>query len=136
MNTIDKMVQELCHNGVEYDSIGNLITQVKEKGKDDRSVTQVYVVSSSQGMVRAEDYRDNAINSEDTSNYTIVRKNMVAYNPSRLNIGSIAVLKYDEPGLVSPMYTVFQINNERISYKYFEYIIKSSSVLYKINSLK
>ena len=87
-------------------------------------------------MVKAEEYRENTIHSEDTSNYTIVRENMIAYNPSRLNIGSIARLKYSEAGLVSPMYVVFSINSQKIMYEYFDHIIKSSYVASKINSLK
>ena len=37
----------------------------------------------------------------------IVRRNQVAYNPARANIGSIAMLKGAMWGLVSPIYTVF-----------------------------
>lgn len=136
MNRLGELIQELCPNGVEYSSIGSIITRVREKGNNNPDIKQVYVVSNTQGMVRAEDYRDNAIHSEDTSNYTIVRENMVAYNPSRLNIGSIARLKYSEAGLVSPMYVVFSIDKTKMCYEYFDHMIKSSYVARKIDSLK
>lgn len=136
MSRLEKMIQELCPNGVEFASIGSLITRIRERGKDDTSVSQVYVVSNTQGMVKAEDYRETTIHSEDTSNYTVVRRNMVAYNPSRLNIGSIAMLKDDVPGLVSPMYVVFSVDVSKINCNYFEYLMKSSYVASKINSLK
>jgi type I restriction enzyme, S subunit len=45
------------------------------------------------------------------SNYKIVKKGQFAYNPSRLNIGSIALRK-DETCIVSPMYVVFEVSNE------------------------
>ncbi|MGN8799220.1 restriction endonuclease subunit S [Candidatus Merdisoma sp. HCP28S3_D10] len=117
-------------------SIGSLIKRIREKGKNDETVKQVYVVSNSLGIVKAEEYRDNTIHSEDTSNYTIIRPGMIAYNPSRLNIGSIGMLKYDEPGLVSPMYVVFEIDEERITKEYFEYLMGSDYVLAKIESFK
>ena len=90
MSELERLIQEMCPNGVKYASIGSIISRVREKGKDNPDISQVYVVSNTQGMARAEDYRENTIHSEDTSNYTVVRENMVAYNPSRLNIGSIA----------------------------------------------
>ncbi len=136
MSKLDELIAELCPDGVEYASIGSLIKRIRERGKDDISVQQVYVVSNSLGIVRAEDYRDNTIHSEDTSNYTIIRKNMFAYNPSRLNIGSIAMLKEEEPGLVSPMYVVFSIDETQIVKEYFEYVLKSPYVMNKINSYK
>ena len=92
MAKLKKRVSDLCPNGVEVVPLGNLMTRIREKGKSDQSVSQVYVVSNTRGMVRAEDYRENTIHSDDTSNYTIIRTGMVAYNPSRLNIGSIAML--------------------------------------------
>ena len=51
----------------------------------------------------------------DIGKYKIVRKNQFAYNPSRINIGSIALLSEDvdvNSAIVSPMYTVFAINDQ------------------------
>ena len=61
---------------------------------------------------------------------------MFAYNPSRLNIGSIGRLKNKISGLVSPMYVVFSINKSLVDVKYFEYFIKSPKIINKIDSLK
>ncbi len=48
----------------------------------------------------------------DTTKYKVVRKGQFAYNPSRINLGSIAMLDKDEC-IVSPMYVVFEINDEK-----------------------
>ncbi len=48
----------------------------------------------------------------DTSRYKIVRKNWFAYNPMRLNIGSIARWPNNEDVLVSPDYIVFRCLEE------------------------
>lgn len=45
----------------------------------------------------------------DIGKYTVVRKGNIAYNPSRINLGSIAMYAEDEPCAVSPMYSVFKI---------------------------
>lgn len=136
MANLKELIAELCPNGIETVPLGKLMTRIRDKGKSDPSVSQVYVVSNTRGMVRAEDYRENTIHSEDTSNYTIIRPGMVAYNPSRLNIGSIAMLNDDIPGLVSPMYVVFKVDEKRISRQYFEYAMKSSFVASKIDAYK
>ncbi|MBW5397423.1 restriction endonuclease subunit S [Brachyspira pilosicoli] len=121
---------------IKHIPIGSLMERIKEKGKDDLTVKQVYVVSNIKGIVKTEDYHDNNIHSEDTSNYTILRQDMFAYNPSRLNIGSIGRLKTSISGLVSPMYVVFSVDKSMVDVKYFEYFIKSPKIINKIDSLK
>ena len=48
-------------------------------------------------------------NGLDFSNYKIVKKGQFAYNPSRINLGSIALLREDTC-IISPMYIVFAIS--------------------------
>ena len=136
MSRLSDLIKGLYPADVPSVSLGSLMTRIRERGKDDESVAQVYVVSNTQGMVRAEDYRENTIHSEDTSNYTVIRPGMIAYNPSRLNIGSIAMLKNDEPGLVSPMYVVFSIDQSKVEKEYVELILKSPYVSSRIEVLK
>lgn len=135
MSRLDELIAELCPDGVEYKPLGSLITRVREKGKDDTNIKQVYVVSNTLGIVRTEDYHDEAIHSEDTSNYTIIRTGMFAYNPSRLNVGSLGLLTNEIDGLVSPMYVVFSVNSE-LDTHYLQYFLQSSYAKNRINSLK
>jgi type I restriction enzyme, S subunit len=51
----------------------------------------------------------------DISRYKLVQKNWFAYNPMRLNIGSIARSGHDADVLVSPDYVVFQCLEEGVS---------------------
>ena len=136
MNRLDELIAELCPDGVEYRSIGSLIMQIRERAKNNLDIKQVYAVSNSFGMVKAEEFREHTIHSNDLSNYSVIRPNMFAYNPSRLNIGSIAMLKDNIAGLVSPMYVVFSIDESVLRKEYFEYYLSSSYVKNKIDSLK
>ncbi len=136
MSKLDDLIKKLCPNGVEYKSIGSFISRVKEKAQTRPGIKQVYVISNSLGMVVEQEYHENPVNSDDTSNYTIVNPGMCAYNPSRLNIGSIAILKNNEPSLVSPMYVVFSIDKTIMAEKYFKHLLNSSFVKSKINSYK
>ena len=135
MSKLEELIQRYCPEGVEYLSIGSLISRERTKGRKNPSIKTVYSVSNTLGLVKAEDFRDNVIYSEDTSNYTIVEQGMFAYNPARLNIGSLAWLKTDQPGLVSPMYVVFSINKARITPEFLFLHLKSKYVIGRINSL-
>lgn len=46
----------------------------------------------------------------DIGKYTVVRKGNIVYNPSRINLGSIAIYKDDIPCVVSPMYSIFRVS--------------------------
>lgn len=48
-------------------------------------------------------------NGLDFRNYKIVKNNQFAYNPSRINLGSIALYKSNTNCIISPMYCVFSI---------------------------
>lgn len=69
---------------------------------------QVYSVTNSVGMVpMSED-----VIGESIDRYKTVGKHDFAYNPMRINVGSIAMWDGDEDVLVSPDYVVFQCGDE------------------------
>lgn len=74
---------------------------------DEKKYTCVQGVESSGSFI---DTRAN-MKGVDIEKYTVVSKDNIAYNPSRINIGSIALYSNDEPCVVSPMYLVFEIIN-------------------------
>lgn len=86
----------------------------------------VFSVTSVEGFVRSTDYFKKEVFSKDLSNYKVVEKNQFAFNPSRINIGSIAFLANEEPVLVSPLYTIFEVNKEYLSPEYLLRYLKSN----------
>ena len=135
MSKLNDLINEFCPNGVEYKPLGSLIKREREKGKHCPNITQVYTISNTLGVVRSEDFHERVMHSEKTGNYTVLRHGMFAYNPSRLNVGSISFLKSNIDGLVSPMYVVFSVDN-KINSDFLGHFLKSSYVLNKINILK
>ena len=109
-------------------SLGSLMTRLREKNDITKDINTVYSVTNKMGIVNSNDYHEYEKYSSDLSNYLVLRKGNFAYNPARLNVGSIAWLKKEEPGLVSPMYVIFQLNNDLILNDYFEYLLSSSRV--------
>ena len=92
--------------------IGDIIEQISTRNRKGESLT-VLSVSNQQGFVeQSEQFEGRTIASQDTSNYKIVSIDDFAYNPARINVGSIARLTSFEKGIVSPMYICFRCNNE------------------------
>ncbi len=90
--------------------LSDLIIQTSERnnGKTNNAVLSV---SNKNGFVlQNELFEDRIIASDDTSNYKIVQLNDFAYNPARINVGSIARLSEYNEGIVSPMYICFKTN--------------------------
>lgn len=89
------------------EKIGPYISEVNERNSN-LKITNVKGVNSSS------DFGETKANTMglDFSNYKIVKTGQFAYNPSRINLGSIALLNC-ENCIVSPMYIVFQINNSK-----------------------
>ena len=105
--------------------LSNYITEISKKNKD-KKITLVLTVSTKYGFISQEDYFDREIASKDTSNYKIVKKGDFAYNPSRINIGSISYLDTFEEGILSPMYVIFKCN-DNLNSSYFTYWLNTHS---------
>ncbi len=85
----------------------------------------VLSVSNKKGFItQYEQFDGYEVASKDLSNYKIVNKNNYAYNPSRINVGSIARLKNIDQGIVSPMYVVFKIK-ETLNNLFFDNLIQT-----------
>lgn len=71
-------------------------------------------VSNKFGFIaQNEQFEDRNIASNDTSNYYVIEKGVFAYNPSRLNVGSLALKQNDKISLVSPLYECFTTNQNQ-----------------------
>jgi type I restriction enzyme S subunit len=81
---------------------------------------QVYGVDRSEGLTPDAKYA-----SKNLARYKVLEPQMFAYNPMRLNIGSIAYCtEQHSAGLVSPDYVVFGCKPGKLDSKFFNYFIK------------
>ena len=105
--------------GFPYKRLGKYINQSQLKNKKSENI-DVYSVTNTNGFKRSIDFFKKEVFSKNTSSYKIVNKGNFAYNPSRINVGSIDFLKDKDQVLVSPLYIVFEVGNEI----YREYLLK------------
>ena len=83
---------EYSHNTKSNLHIGDFIEQTSKRNKDG-AIQNVLSVSNSQGFIQqSEQFENRSVASDDTSNYKIVERNSFAFNPARINVGSIARL--------------------------------------------
>ena len=103
---------ETVYNGKGHEyRIGDIIDQVSQRNKR-CLVNTVLSVNNKLGFINQdEQFEDRTVASEDTSNYKVVFKDDFAYNPTRINVGSIARLKSFDKGIVSPMYICFKVTD-------------------------
>ena len=88
--------------------IGDIIEQISTRNKKGEQFN-VLSVSNQNGFVgQSEQFEGRTVASQDTSNYKIVSLDDFAYNPARINVGSLARLKDIGVGIVSPMYVCFR----------------------------
>jgi conserved domain protein len=86
------------------EDIGPYIESVSESNYD-------YAYTLVQGVESSGSFMDTRANMHgvDIGKYTVVRNGNIVYNPSRINIGSIAMYTNNVPCVVSPMYSVFKV---------------------------
>lgn len=125
LETLIKGIVELSFNhAATSDTLGCHITQISQRNKNGKDLP-VLSMSNKHGFVeQSEQFEDRIIASDDKSNYKIVSINDFAFNPARINVGSIARLKDKECGIVSPMYICFR-TSKNILPEYLELFFKT-----------
>lgn len=108
------------------------IEETKIRNKENLDIP-VLSVTNKAGFIYSEEFFSKQVYSKELNNYKIVSRNELAYNPSRINVGSIDVLNICDRGLISPLYIIFRTSNE-INPKYLLYYLKGEEGLFYINS--
>ena len=111
--------------------LGDYIQEYSVRNKSGEDIP-VYSITNSQGFCR--DYFSKEVASKDKTSYKIVPRGCFAYNPSRINVGSVDWQRDEERVIVSPLYNVFSVSPE-VDQQYLYYYLKSSATLYRIKEV-
>ena len=111
--------------------LGDYINEYSVRNKADEDIP-VYSVTNTQGFCR--DYFGKEVASKDKTTYKIVPKGCFAYNPSRINVGSVDWQRTEDKVIVSPLYNVFCVSDE-INKQYLYYYLKSDITLQRIKTV-
>ena len=118
-------LKELCNKVFSKGSfvrLGVLIEEVTTRNKSN-AYDNVLSVSNKMGFIKqSEQFEDRTVASENKSNYKVVTEGCFAYNPARINVGSIALLTTYKIGIISPMYVCFKtkksLDSEYLNFYY------------------
>jgi type I restriction enzyme, S subunit len=109
----------------------NYIFEEKIRNKKDENIP-VWSITNDKGIILSTDYFKKKVHSKKLTNYKIIESNQIGYNPSRINVGSVALNQTSEKGLLSPLYVIFSCNSDLIP-KYLTYFLKSPIGLNQIH---
>ena len=107
-----------------------LLSSHNTRKNTDGKVQITLTNSATQGVIKQTDYFDKRIsNIENITGYYVVQEDDYIYNP-RISVsapcGPINKSHFSENGVVSPLYTVFRMNNDLKKNRYIEFYFKSS----------
>lgn len=111
--------------------LGDVLKSSSTRNKDNRCAN-VYSVTNSKGFVPSEEYFSKEVFSKELRTYRIVARNMLAYNPSRINVGSVALQDKADEVVVSPLYVVFSTDTSKLMPEYLVHFLKSKPGLDQI----
>ena len=119
-----------CQHNPNF-KIGDLVVQVSKRNRGDNDYSVLSVNNRLGFIEQSEQFEDRSVASEDTSNYKVVSRDDFAYNPARINVGSIARLTSFESGIVSPMYICFH-TKKQILPQYLEHFFDTRYFYYEM----
>jgi type I restriction enzyme S subunit len=126
---------EFQETGWAEEKIGALTFPISEKNKSDEKLP-VYSISNVDGFVpQSKQFEgvDSYQRGYDTTLYKIVENNTFAYNPARINVGSIGYSGDLNRVLISSLYVCFK-TKDRLDDQFFWYVLKSKLFNQAVNN--
>jgi len=95
--------------------LGEVLKKNSKKNKN-QEIKLVQSVSNKHGFVNQDEYfEDRIIASKDLSNYYVIQKGDFAYNPSRIDVGSLAYKFDNKTSVISPLYISFKTDKNYLN---------------------
>lgn len=110
--------------------LGDYIQEYSVRNRKEEDIP-VYSVTNTEGFCTG--YFDKDVASVDRSTYKIVPRGFFAYNPSRINVGSVDWQRCEDRVIVSPLYVVFSVS-ESLMPQYLYYYLKSDVARFNIRA--
>lgn len=104
--------------------VAKIIKEYSVRNKADEDIP-VYSVTNDKGFCTG--YFNKDVSSKDKTTYKIVPRGYFAYNPSRINVGSVDWQNCEDQVIVSPLYVVFSVT-EDVDQQYFLHYLKSDII--------
>ncbi|MDD3721118.1 MAG: restriction endonuclease subunit S [Lutibacter sp.] len=118
----------------EEKKLGEVLSKNSNKNKRQKYLL-VQSVSNKFGFINQDEmFEDRRVASKDTSNYYVIEKGHFAYNPSRIDVGSLAYKFDDEISVISPLYISFRAKDKFLKDDFLLNWFSSEQFLMKMNN--
>ena len=116
----------------EKKTLGEITEQFSIRNRE-RVQFPMYSVTNDKGFIpQNEQFEDREMTGEDIAAYKLIYKGDIAYNPARINVGSIAQYKGDGICMISSLYVCIRAKRG-ISSRWLMHILKSDQILFYYN---
>ena len=123
---------EYLNENISKMTLGDLTINLSNRNKENRQYKQ-YSVTNTQGFVPQEDiFVDRQDSDKDLRQYKMLCGGEFAYNPARINVGSIARYDGTEECLISSLYVCFK-QKDIVDSDWLLYFLKSKRALFYYN---
>ena len=117
----------------DVQSFGEISFKTGRKKKKEEDYP-VYSINNQKGFCsQAEQFENDGYANTSKESYTLVEKDTFAYNPARINIGSIGLLKEPDKVIISSLYVCFGLN-KNCDLNFFESYFKSHRFNYDVSN--
>lgn len=100
--------------------IGDITQKISRRNKQ-LSDASIYSVTNNSGFVLQSNHFAGRVAGDDLSNYKIIKRQEFAYNPARINVGSLAYFEEDL-GIISSLYVCFKTKSEILDYFLLQFL--------------
>ena len=101
--------------GWKVKELGKVSKNIREKVVSRTNIPVLSAVKEGR-LILSEEYFSKQVYSKSLSKYILVKENDYAYNPARVNIGSLGRNTICSLGCVSPVYIVFEIDSNYLAF--------------------
>ena len=112
--------------------IGEITTNFSRRNKK-LVDAKIYSVTNTNGFVLQSEHFEREVAGADLTNYKIIKKNEFAYNPARINVGSLAYFE-NQIGVISSLYVCFSTKKDILDF-YLMQFLQLDHTKYRIGSL-
>ncbi len=110
--------------------MGELTEQFSRRNKS-RTDYPMFSVTNARGFVnQQEQFEDREMKGDDIAAYKVISPGEFAYNPARINVGSIARYDGDSDCMISSLYVCFKAKHELVDSQLLMHILKSPKMVY------
>ena len=93
-------------------TLGEITSRLSERNGDSTDYP-AYSINNQVGFIpQREQFEEGSYDGLDKSSYRIVERGQFAYNPARINVGSIGMLKDCDKAIISSLYVCFDTSND------------------------